>query len=215
MTKAVDVYGAVEEDDEGSVCEEQPVVKKKRHRRTKAELLKDPEYCRKHGIAWEGDNGGPKAKGKPEKANDDDARGYDESDGSDEDQRDCEAAPEEEPEAYEDDGGGDDEEYDQPEDAGDDVDDGDEDNVSVKPYPSDPFTKIYSGRWAFDVWDPRTSTCLHTQQLPASVEDYEGAVEETKKYCNRNLRAVFGCNIVIYEIHDEFRLAVTQVEIQR
>lgn len=183
--------------------EEIEPVKKKRHRRTKAELLKDPEYCAKHGIPCEAGieapvSEEPKKRGRKKEEPDAD---YGED------------VPEEEPrkaprkkraieETYEDVEW---EESSPPEDA---------ERVDVKPPPASQFKRIFKTRWAFDIWDSKTETCVRTQQLPDWVTTEDEAYEETKKYCNENVRVLAGCNIVVYEVHKEFRLAVTQVVVQ-
>ena len=158
--------------------------KKKRHRRTKAELLKDPEYCAKHGIPCDGADVAVE-----------------------------EETPAEEPkkaprkkraieETYEE------VEWDESEPPVD------AERVDVKPPPASQFKRIFKTRWAFDIWDSKNETCVRTQQLPDWVTTEDEAFEETKKYCNENVRMLAGCNIVVYEIHREFRLAVTQVVVQ-
>ena len=192
---------------------------KKRHRRTKEELLKDPVYREKHGL--------PPL----------DAEEYDQAEEAKEETLKAETAPsvrrrrrriEEEEvevddsEAKEEAPGG---EEDTPEDplAEDETAKYEEDAfkdsevISIKPPPAPSFKHMYESQWCFEIWDTKTDheTCIHTQQLPNWVDTYESAFEETKKYCNRHLREISGCNVVIFQVHSEFRLSITQVTLQQ
>ncbi len=170
--------------------EEETVAPKKRHRRTKAELMQDPEYCQKHGLPMPDGAMVDTPEEEPKKA-----PRVRRSKRQEPDYGEPDMCPSEEV-------------------AMDEAEQVEKETIEVKPAPASSFKRIYKSRWAFDVWDSKEEVCLRTQQLPSWVtEEYE-AIEETKKYVNDNIRALNGCNIVVYEIHKEFRLQVTAVTVQ-
>jgi len=172
---------------EEQVAPENTEKPKKRHRRTKAELMQDPEYCQKHGL--------PMPDGAPVEEEPKKAPRVRRTKRQEPDYGEPDPCPQEEV-------------------AMDEAEPVEKETIEVKPAPASSFKRIYKSRWAFDVWDSKEEVCLRTQQLPSWVtEEYE-AIEETKKYVNDNIRALNGCNIVVYEIHKEFRLQVTAVTIQ-
>ena len=179
---------------------EEDTGKKKRHRRTKEELLKDPEYCKKHGLPLpdgyteeepdedldEGKQAPRKrsARRRKEELDEDSILSDAEVEGMIEENDGSDVVTSETP-------------------------------ISIKPPPKSSFKRMFKTRWAFDVWDASQNTCVASHQLPDWVETEEEAFEEVKNRCNQNLREYNGCNIVIYEIHKEFRLAITQVTMQQ
>ena len=169
---------------------EETVAPKKRHRRTKAELMQDPEYCQKHGLPMPAGATVETTDEEPKKAPRVRRSKRQEPDYGEPDMCPSEDIALEEAAPV------------------------DKETIEIKPPPASSFKRIYKSRWAFDVWDSKKELCMHTQQLPNWVtEEYE-AIEETKKYVNDNIRALNGCNIVVYEIHKEFRLQVTAVTVQ-
>jgi len=185
---------------------------KKRHRRTKEELLKDPVYREKHGLP-------PLDAEEYQQETDKEAapsvrrrrRRVEEEEVEIDDSEAKEEAPEGEEETQED-PLAEDETVKYEEDAFK-----DSEVISIKPPPAPSFKHMYESQWCFEIWDTKADheTCIHTQQLPSWVDTYESAFEETKKYCNRHLREISGCNVVIFQVHSEFRLSITQVTLQQ
>ena len=74
------------------------------------------------------------------------------------------------------------------------------------------FKRMYPGSWCFEIWDTQAEECVASYRLPSSVVDENDAFEYVKKYCNRHMAEVANRNVVVFEVHREFRVEVSQIE---
>ena len=74
------------------------------------------------------------------------------------------------------------------------------------------FKRMYPGSWCFELWDADSEECVASYRLPSRVVDEDDAFEYVKRYCNRHMAEVANRNVVIFEVHREFRVEVSQIE---
>lgn len=82
-----------------------------------------------------------------------------------------------------------------------------------RPSPVCSFKRMYPSDWCFEIWNPSTEECEASYRLPSNIVDEDDACDYVKKYCNRHMTEVANKNLVIFEVHKEFLVAVSQIEI--
>lgn len=186
--------------DQTSQTNQTPAQKpKQRHRRTMAELLQDPKYRAQHGLPVDDIPAPAKAPQKP--AQKPQAKAQPAQKAGKQEQAGKTETPVEEPKAR------------KAEDAK--FPTTTKFNLRTKDKgdaPKPPHRRMYRSSWAFEVWNPSTEECLGTYELPDDVFDGSDALRYVRAYCNRHMAEVAGMNVVILEVHREFRVTVTQIE---